>query len=266
MRHSFDASHALGARNGVFTMRPSKLELAVLNNTRWYEAMFAAHGLASQTDARVWRSLEAPPPFHSNLVVLSPMTTQADIAGYAAEIESSPRTTGWSLKDSYARFDLTALGFFMLFQAEWIWRDPAPAVATPSSARLSWVKLSTPSSLAQWEHAWSGDTRNAAEATRTRQFPVSLLDSPDHAFFAGLLDGQIVAGGIANRSPGVVGLSNVFSAPELLEETWAALVNALSVAFPATPIVGYERGNDLSLAKGAGFTALGNLCLWCRSA
>lgn len=266
MQHCFDASHALGARNGVFILSPSKLELAVLNNTRWYEAMFAAHGLASQTDARVWRSLEAPPPFHSNFVVLSPTTTQADIAGYAAEIESSPRPTGWSLKDSYARFELAALGYFMPFQAEWIWRDPAPAVATPSSARLSWVKLSTPSTLAQWEQAWSGDTRNEAEAARPRQFPVSLLGSPDHAFFAGLLDGQIVAGGIANRSPGVVGLSNVFSPPELLEETWAALVNALSAEFPATPIVGYERGTDLSAAESAGFVALGTLRLWCRPA
>ena len=240
-------------------MSPSKLELAVLNNVRWYEAMFAAHGLASETDALVWRSHETPPPFHSNLVVLSPTTTQADIEGYAAEIESSPRPTGWSLKDSYARFDLAARGFSMLFQAEWIWRDPSLAVAAPSSARLSWVKVITPLSFAEWEQAWSGDTRNEAEEPRNRQFPVSLLGSPDHTFFAGLLDGRIVAGGIANRSPGVVGLSNAFSPPEFLEETWAALVTALSVAFPATPVVGFERGTDLSIAKSAGFATIARI-------
>lgn len=245
-------------------MSLSKVELAVLNNIRWYEAMFAAHGLASQTDGRVWRSHETPPPFHSNLVVLSPTTTQADIEAYAADIESAPRPAGWSLKDSHSRFDLAALGFSVLFEAEWIWRDPGPAVAGSSSSRLSWVKLTTPSSLAEWERAWCGDARNEAGASRARQFPDSLLASPDHAFFAGLLEGKVLAGGIANRSPGVVGLSNVFSPPELLEESWAALVRALSAAFPGAPIVGYERGADLSLAKAAGFAAIGQLRLWCR--
>lgn len=242
----------------------SQVELAVLNNIHWYEAMFAAHGLASQTDDRVWRSHETPPPFHSNLVVRSPATTLANIEGYAADIESAPRPAGWSLKDSHARFDLAALGLSVLFEAEWIWRDPEAATAAPSNSRLSWVKLNTPSSLAEWEQAWWGDARNEAGAARARQFPDSLLDSPDHAFFAGLLEGRVLAGGIANRSPGVVGLSNVFSPPELLDETWAALVRALSAGFPGVPIVGYERGADLSLAKAAGFVAIGPLRLWCR--
>lgn len=49
-----------------------------------------------------------------------------------------------------------------------------------------------------------------------------------------------------------------------IDETWAALVRALSAGFPGMPIVGYERGADLSLAKAAGFVAIGPLRLWCR--
>jgi len=245
---------------------PSKVELAVLNNVGWYEAMFAAHGLASETDGRVWRSLEAPPPFHSNLVVLSRLTTSADIEAYAAEIETQPRPIGWSLKDSHACLDLASQGFGALFQADWIWRDPAPEGARAVASRLSWARVATPGALAEWEQAWAGDTRNEADLPRRRQFPDSLLDSPAHAFFAGRLDGKVVAGGIANRSPGVVGVSNVFAPRELLDDTWRELVASISVAFRGTPIVGYERGDDLNAALNAGFAAIGKLRVWCRPA
>jgi hypothetical protein len=245
------------------TTNPEKVELAVLNSTRWYESMFAAHGLACETDGRVWCSHETPPPFHSNLVVLAPTTTLADIETYAADIEGRRQQTGWSLKDSYACLDLASLGCTLLFQADWIWRDPVRGVDPALKSRLSWIKLTNPSSLLKWEQAWSGDARNETEVLRTRQFPTSLLDSPDHAFFAGLLDGEIIAGGVANRSPGVVGLSNIFSPPGLVEDTWGALVTSVSAAFPGTPIVGYERGADLNIAQRAGFEPTGKLCVWC---
>ena len=247
-------------------MKPSKLELAILNNIRWYESMFAAHGLASETDDLVWHSHATPPPFHSNLVVRSPFTTKSDIEVYAAGIERQARPNGWSLKDSHACLDLASLGYSVLFHADWIWRDPVPAKPPSCGAGLSWAKVTTPSSLVDWERVWSGDTRNETAAPQSRQFPDSLLSSPDHAFFAGLIEGKIVAGGIANRSPGVVGLSNIFSPREFLEDAWTALTKAVSEAFPDTPIVGYERGADLDVASSLGFAPIGKLRVWCRSA
>lgn len=243
--------------------RLSKIGLAVLNSARWYEDMFAAHGLASETDGRVWRSRENPPAFHSNLVVLAPATTEADIDACAAEIERWRPHTGWSLKDSYARFDLASRGCSMLFEADWIWRDAAPPDAAAFASRLSWTRVATPAGLAAWEQAWSGDIRNADETLRHAQFPAGLLGSPDHAFFAGLREGRIVAGGIANRSPGAVGLSNLFSPPELFDDTWRALTASISGAFPGLPIVGYERGADLAVARRAGFGSIGKLRVWC---
>ncbi len=244
----------------------SAVDLAVRNSARWYEAMFAAHGLASTTDALVWRSEELPPPFHSNLVVLSPAFTPADLERYAAAIERAPRPAGWSLKDSYASLDLAARGYAVLFEATWIWRDPVTPARAPAATPISWARVDTAATLAAWERAWSGDSRNEAEVLRTRQFPDRLLASPDHAFFAGWLHGRIVAGAIANRSPGAVGLSNVFSPPEHLPATWDALVHALTQDFAGTPIVGYERGDDLTIARGAGFITVGALRIWCRSA
>lgn len=246
-------------------MQLSRVELAVLNNTRWYEAIFRAHGLASEVDGRVWLSHETPPPFHSNLVVLSRGTSQTEVEAYVADLATVPRPGGWSLKDSYASLDLSSLGFTQLFQAEWIWRDPLPAGPPKATSGLVWAQVTTAAELLEWEGAWSGDARNDAAARRTRQFPESLLESPDHAFFAGRLDGRVVAGGIANRSPGVAGLSNVFSPPAFSKSTWSALVTCISTLLPHTPLVGYERGADLQLAREVGFVPIGALRVWCRA-
>jgi hypothetical protein len=248
-------------------MKPSRVELAVLNNTRWYEAIFEAHGLASEVDGRVWLSHQTAPPFHSNLVVLSPSTSQSDIEAYVAALEMVPRPGGWSLKDSYACLDLSSLGFTPLFQAEWIWRDPVPTGTHDTASGLAWARVSTATELREWEDAWAGDAGNAAAAARaTRQFPEQLLASPHHAFFSGRLHGRVVAGGIANRSPGTVGLSNVFSPQAYAEASWDALVRCISTVFPNAPLVGYERGADLQLAKGVGFVTIGPLRVWCRAA
>ena len=246
-------------------MNPSKTQLAVLNNIRWYQAIFEAHGRSSRLDGMVWLSHETPPPFHSSLVVLSANTSQTDIESYLLDLESVSLPRGWSMKDSYACLDLSSRGFTQLFAAEWIWRDPLQPTTCNAGVSLAWAPIANGAELTEWEGAWSGDARNKSGPRVARQFPDRLLDSPDHAFFAGRLDGKVVAGGIANRSPGVVGLSNMFSAAAFAEEKWAALVSCASAAFPSTPLVGYERDAELLLAKSVGFVPIGPLHVWCRS-
>lgn len=245
-------------------MQPSNVELAVLNSMCWYEAIFRAHGLACEVDGRVWRSHETAPLFHSNLVVLSPSTSQTEIEAYVSDLSRVPRPAGWSIKDSFACLDLSSLGFAQLFSAEWVWRDPRQAVAREPESALAWAQVKTATELLEWEGAWSGDARNESAPRAARQFPERLLASPDHTFFAGRLDGRVIAGGIANRSPGVLGLSNLFSPPALAVDTWRALVTCICAAFPNVPLVGYERGADLQLAQGVGFVPIGALRVWCR--
>jgi hypothetical protein len=151
-----------------------------------------------------------------------------------------------------------------LFEAEWVWRDPLPAKSRSGDSELVWAKVTTKPELLEWEEAWWGDARNE-RVVRTRQFPGQLLTNPDCGFFAGRLHGQIVAGGIANRSPGVVGISNVFSPRTFSEDSWDALVMSISTMFPNTPLVGYERGADLLLAERVGFVPIGALRVWSRS-
>lgn len=245
-------------------MALSRVELAVLNNTCWYEAVFEAHGLPNEGDELVWLSHGSPPPFHSNLVVRSPSASQSDVEGYVRELDKVPRPAGWSLKDSYACLDLSSLGFSELFRAEWIWRDPLEPATHAVTSRLVWSRVATATELVEWEVAWAQDVRNESAARTARQFPDRLLASPDHAFYAGRLRGKVVAGGIANRSPGVVGLSNLFAIAACAEETWTALVSCVCAAFPGMPLVGYERGDALDLAKGVGFEPIGALRIWHR--
>ena len=57
---------------------------------------------------------------------------------------------------------------------------------------------------------------------------------------------------------GVVDLSNVHG--EALD--WSELVATVARAFPDRPLVGYERGDDLSAALDSGFAAVGPLRVW----
>jgi hypothetical protein len=245
-------------------MRTIRLELAVVNNACWVQSVFEAHALDSTVDQRVWFSCATAPPFHPNLVVIAPDTTRHDIEARIAEIAKSPRPAGWSIKDSHARLDLGPLGFTELFAAEWIAHKPAPDRSDWPTAPLVWSRVRTAAELAEWESAWSGDARNPITTGIRRQFPERLLARPEHAFFAGRLNGRLVAGGIANRSPGAVGLSNLFAPDGFEEETWAALLPRIAAAFPDTPVVGYERGRDLALALWVGFEPIGPLRVWSR--
>ncbi len=242
-----------------------RVELAILNNVRWYQALFAAHGLTSENNDLTWWSFENAPPFHSNLVVRAADLSPAELASLVAAIDERPRPGGWSVKDSHACLTLESLGFNLKFAAEWLWRDAHAPSIRRAPPTLDWRPVDSAAQLQAWEAAWWGDSRNETPKRRARQFPHALLASPDHAFFAGHLDGQIVAGAIANRSPGAVGLSNLFAPPAFADEAWAAVVDGITSAFPGMPIVGYERGDDLLRVQRAGFISVGALRVWQRS-
>lgn len=244
----------------------TRLEAAIMNNVCWYQAIFAAHDLASEIDGRVWRSHQPAPAFHSNLVVLAANLSASELAACVADVGHRLHRSGWSVKDSHACLDLRPLGFTQLFAAEWLWRDPLPGTIRATVPVLVWSRVASAAELVAWEAAWWGDARNQTRAGTARQFPDRLLASADHAFFAGRVDGKVVAGGIANRSPGAVGLSNLFAPPAHLQEAWSALVSCTSTAFPTLPMVGYERGDDLALAHQLGFVSVGALRVWQRSA
>jgi hypothetical protein len=244
-------------------MFDARQELAVLNNVYWYCAMFRAHRCAYAIDDLMWSSEAVPPPFHSNLVVLSPVVDLQRVRARLTGLDDALSPAGFSLKDSHARLDLADDGYEVLFDANWIWREPC-GVRTASETG-AWTVLTSPEQLEAWEEAWWGDARNTLAGPTTRQFPASLLESPHHRFLARWDGKTVVAGAIANRSPGAVGLSNTFQRDALVFDDWAGLLQCVGDPFPGVPLVGYERGAALDAAMAAGFVPTGPLRIWQRA-
>ena len=181
------------------------------------------------------------------------------------QIANAFRPGGWSIKDSYACLDLNSNGFSELFVASWIWLDPPGLPSPGASSGIAWSQVTSATEMLEWEAAWAGDSKNLSAVKDHRQFPESLLQDDRCAFIAGRSqDNDIVAGGILNASPGVVGLSNVFAEPGVTPEIWLGLVRSAAEAFPGAPLVGYERGADLAAAERAGFSTIGKLRVWRR--
>jgi hypothetical protein len=198
-----------------------RIALAARNNAEWCDAVTRSWGGHGEFGPELWINSGEAPTFYPNAVTLMPMGWVPTAIATAED--------GFAVKDSFALMDLAPLGYTPLFDAQWIWREPQPAQKSNNAA---WWIVRDAESLARWEVAWRGD-EPALDLFRS-----SLLRELDHAFIAGEVDGQIVAGCVASRSAAVVGLSNLFGPEDLA----AGCVAAAQDFAPGLPVVGYEQG------------------------
>lgn len=221
--------------------------VAAGNNADLYAAMFSSHGLRYDRLPYGFVGRDRPPPFYSNLTVLSP--------GHAGEIDLQIRTLAQSfdgalgVKDSFCELDLGPSGFDVLFNASWIWRDAGLPTCTST-----WTRIATETDLRFWETAW----KQAGSATQHRMFTGTLLEQPEIAFLGQKRGDGFEAGCIANISDGCVGISNVFSL-SLPDDVFRQATAAVASIAPHLPIAGYEAGPALNHARQAGFEAVGDL-------
>ncbi len=216
------------------------VERAARNNAEWCEAVCAGHGRTTSFEDRLWRC-DRPPRLYPDVVTLDPSTSVDEVL--AAVDTTRP---GRSVKDSFATIDLGPTGFRVLFDATWIWREPSTAKAREPE-HDGWSTITNPTMLSRW--------RASADAP----VPDALLDRPDVAVIA--RDG-IDAGGVLNRSDGVVGLSNVFCPPGHEDAAWSACLGFAAARFPGLAVVGYETGVALRAAIRQGFEPLAPLRVW----
>ena len=245
-------------------MHASKVRLAARNNALWCDAVCHAHGVPGEFLATVWLNRSVPPPFHPNLIVVSDSGVQDITLEHIRDLMSLPLAANWSVKDSFFNLELGPLGFDPLFQATWIWRETGVGTASGVSTDVRWSRVTASEDLANWEASWAGHSRTSQARSAPAQFPSSLLTDPEHVFIAGFEGREIIAGGIANRTGNVVGLSNVFVNSGDAIAAWTGLVTAIEEAFPDVPLVGYERGAALDAALACGFMAIGPLRVWAR--
>jgi hypothetical protein len=223
---------------------------AARNNADWCSSVCRTHGIAGTFGKTAWWSSRRPPPYYPDAITLHRDAVPAD---FLAWIDTT--APGCSVKDSFAALDLTSSGFTELFTAQWIHRPaglPAPAAPTLRTARVS-----TAAQLRDWQAAWEGG--NAGQDV----FRPALLDDPAVLVLA-LYDGGGLRGGVVlNRSTGLVGISNLFTAGSGdAAAVWSAAIAAAASHFPGLPLVGYEHGDELTLALASGFSAFGALRIW----
>jgi hypothetical protein len=240
----------------------SRSKLAAHNNADWCQSVCQAHGVPGEFLPTVWINRGIPPPYHPNLIVISPAGDPEKMGEYIRELVGLRLPPKWSIKDSFSTLKLEELGFDLLFEASWIWRDPGPVDPRGSSSGIRWYRIVSPEQLLEWEAAWSGNPRNSDTTGRPVQFPASMLKDRKTVFFSGGLGQAIHAGGIANFSENVVGLSNIFVNAGDPRDAWIGLVDQLQAAFPGLPLVGYERNPELESALACGFKPVGNLRVW----
>jgi hypothetical protein len=239
----------------------SRSKLAARNNADWCQSVCQAHGVPGEFLPTVWINRGIPPPYHPNLIVISPAGDPEKMGEYIRELVDllPPK---WSIKDSFSTLKLEKLGFDLLFEASWIWRDPGPVDPRGPSSGIRWNRIVSPEQLVGWEAAWSGNPRNSDATGQPVQFPASMLEDRQIVFFSGSLGQAIHAGGIANFSENVVGLSNVFVNAGDPRDAWIGLVDQVQAAFPGLPLVGYEHSPELESALACGFKPVGNLRVW----
>ncbi|MFG2973692.1 hypothetical protein ACGFYY_11880 [Streptomyces sp. NPDC048331] len=230
------------------TTRMTVLRRAALNNAQWCDAVCRAHGVSTHYDGEsLWVGARRTPPMYPDAVTLEPGVPAGSVVR-GVDIASP----GCSVKDSFADLDLAEDGFEVLFEAQWIHRPAAAPIPEPEAeaAGLEWSEVADAEELAAWEAAFDNDGDD-------RLFRPALLRD-GIVFLAGRADGRIVAGAVASTGGGVVGVSNLFGA------AWAGVLGAVSDRWPELDVVGYEHGEDLEAAVGAGFTAIGPLRVWLR--
>ncbi len=224
----------------------TRIELAATNNAYLYEAVCTAHGCETDFSDFLMLCKGTPPRFYAQAVTL--------MEGAAESVRA--RVTG-GFKDSFHDVE-PGEDYALLFEASWIWQD----AGTPGETALTWTRASTDAELQVWEDGWATGDLEAADFPR--QFPASLLDRTDFAFFSAWHDGFCVGGTALNCSPGVVGVSNVYSGGDHGVEIYGDLARLAADAFPGRPLVGYERDASLAAAVDAGFEAIGPLRVWVR--
>ena len=177
----------------------SLLAAAVHNNATWCDAVCRALGCDTARVDGLWINRSPAPPYYSNAVALEPV----DVAGQLSRVRSMlewPIPRPWTIKDSFRRLDLAALGFEVLFDADWTPFPPIDEVRDLAIGGPTWVPMSRDADLVAWEEAWRARNPEVAAAGVARLFQPALLDDRDIRFLAGMRAGRIVAVVIANRS------------------------------------------------------------------
>jgi hypothetical protein len=220
------------------------------NNAHWCDLVVRSHGGQGVFSPDAWTSPTRTPPLFPDAVTLIPSPRVPDL------LSRIDALSGCTIKDSFASLDLTADGFNVLFDAQWITSPAHPD--TEWGVPPDWVQITDPDGFGLWKEAW-------CHPGGPRDILLPELLSEGAVVLGRIKNDRVIAGGIVSGSARVAGLSNVFTGVGHESETWSALAQCARAFFPGLPLIGYERGEELAHAQSGGFQTAGALRVWITS-
>lgn len=244
-----------------------RIASAVFNNAVWCDAVCRALGCDTDFVAGLWINRSPSPPFYPNAATLTRDGSDAQMRRIRLMTEGG-LPAGWSVKDGFGDLDLAALGFDLLFEADWLGLPAGQATSGTDLHGVVWEPVTSEPDLAAWEAAWrsapGGSARRAFDSPRI--FMPALLSDSDILFLAAYRRRRIVGVVVGSRSDDgsgqVAGVSNLVLPARGGEDCRAGAVAAVQSAFPDLPLVSYDSGPDLKAMMALGFEPLGPLRVW----
>jgi hypothetical protein len=221
-----------------------RLRAAVDASLAWYDDVCALHGVATATEAGLWRALGDPPPWHSGLKTTRP---GVDVRRVLAAHRGGP------VADSFGDLDLQPHGFTVLIDGQWVHHPGLDGSTTglPSG----WSVVRDPDLLGEWSraHDYVGVLLH------------DVLDEPAFTVLAQHSAGRLTGGAVLHR-PAVgpddlVGLSNAWTARRGAVDH-AELLAVIGALEPGRAVTDYAYGAELDAMTAAGYARLGPQRVW----
>ena len=238
-------------------MTREPIRAAIEASRRWYDIVFALHGIPAHADDRLWVALDAPPPWHSAVKTLSP---KVDGVLILAAMEPHPHG---SVADSFGVLDLGKYGFDLLIEASWVVHEGVREAVWPDG----WSVVDDAGLLARWclLHDYE-DVLTPA-----------ILSNPRCQVLARVEDGQLVGGAILHDGGQAAGMSNLWSgagagagagdgerAGEVGPEDVTEVLACAGILYPGRPVTDFAWGSELDAVMAAGFMSVGPQRVWAR--
>ncbi len=228
---------------------------AIANNAAWCDAVVKTHGGETATTADHWHNARQSPPFYPNLITLSADGAEAQLAAIRT-LSERDLEEGWGVKDSFVTLDLTALGFEILFEAQWLYRKAD--MASPASP-TAWQRVANEPKLAAWERGFSQGEEPM------HLFRPGLLADRDISFFSRGKRDDVKAGFAFNRHAGVCGITNVFAPGDAKTDFLDGVIRQAALFANGAPLVSYMPDNMIGEWQAVGFEAIGPLRVWVKT-
>ena len=216
------------------------IALSARNIADWHVASLNPLGVRCETDAALWRQLDTGgPPIYVSAITLNPSIDPASQIRQIERIEALRNGLAHAIIDSWARLDLSGLGYRRSAPQPWYIRESGPMRERHSPDRLVIEEVRDEATLAEFEAAsWDGfesggDVRAVGPGG---QHHPDTLDDPRMRYFIGKLDSKVVAGSIAYRGDNILGVFGVFTLPAYRKRGFGQAVSrAATLVAPDMP-------------------------------